>query len=120
MSSIPRAASREGRLEPCAPIAIRGPIDPLRWHLPLQPASANRRRQQGHSLPTPLTNASNAVGCGSSFSNNALLYLPKIVQSAGDQIVVKSASIGDAPLEMHWDGVAPYVADPDAREGKIY
>src|SRR5262245_41709653 len=28
---------------------------------------------------------------GNSFSNNALLYLPKIVQSAGDEIVVKSA-----------------------------
>jgi hypothetical protein len=57
---------------------------------------------------------------GNSFSNNALLYLPKIVQSAGDQIVVKSASIGGSPLEKHWNGVAAYLADPDAREGKIY
>ena len=57
---------------------------------------------------------------GNSFSNNALLYLPKIVQSAGDQIVVKSASIGGSPLEKHWNGVAAYLADPDAKEGKIY
>src|SRR5262249_55009426 len=57
---------------------------------------------------------------GNSFSNNALLYLPKIVQSAGEQIVVKSASIGGAPLEKHWNGVAAYLADPDAKAGKIY
>jgi hypothetical protein len=57
---------------------------------------------------------------GNSFSNNALIYLPKIVQSAGDQIVVKSASIGGSPLEQHWNGVVAYLADPDAKEGKIY
>ena len=57
---------------------------------------------------------------GNSFSNHALIYLPKIVQSAGDQIVVKSASIGGSPLEQHWNGVAAYLADPDAKEGKIY
>ncbi len=58
---------------------------------------------------------------GNSFSNNALLYLPKIVQSAGDQIVVKSASIGGSPLEKHWNGVAAAsLADPDAKEGKVY
>jgi hypothetical protein len=32
---------------------------------PIQPASANRRRQHGHSLPLPRTEAWNAVGCGS-------------------------------------------------------
>lgn len=57
---------------------------------------------------------------GNSFSNNALLYLPKIVESAGDQIVVKTASIGGSPLEKHWNGVAAYLADPDAKAGKIY
>src|SRR6185437_11304209 len=57
---------------------------------------------------------------GNSFSNNALLYLPKIVQSAGDEIVVKSASIGGSSLEKHWNGVAAYLADPDAKEGKLY
>src|SRR3954466_14353362 len=55
---------------------------------------------------------------GNSFSNNALFYLPKIVQSAGDQIVIKSASIGGSPLEKHWNGVAASLADPDAKEGR--
>jgi hypothetical protein len=32
---------------------------------PIQPASANLRRQHGHSLPLPFTNARNAVGYGS-------------------------------------------------------
>jgi hypothetical protein len=57
---------------------------------------------------------------GNSFSNNALLYLPQIVGSAGDQIVVKTASIGGSSLEKHWNGVAASLADPDAREGRIY
>jgi hypothetical protein len=57
---------------------------------------------------------------GNSFSNNALLYLPRIAGSAGDQIVVKTASIGGSSLERHWNGVAASLSDSDARGGKIY
>lgn len=57
---------------------------------------------------------------GNSFSNNALLYLPRITESAGDHVVVRSASIGGAPLEKHWNGVAAYLADPGDKKGKVY
>lgn len=57
---------------------------------------------------------------GNSFSGNAAKYLPQIVKSAGDEIVLKRAEIGGAPLEKHWNGVAAYLADPNDEKGKIY
>jgi hypothetical protein len=57
---------------------------------------------------------------GNSFSGNAAKFLPQIVKSAGDEIVLKRAEIGGAPLEKHWNGVAAYLADPNDEKGKIY
>ena len=57
---------------------------------------------------------------GNSFSGNAAKYLPQIVKSAGDEIVLKRAEIGGAPLEKHWNGVAAFLADPNDEKGKVY
>jgi len=46
--------------------AFRRPQHCARWsHRPPYGASANRRRQQGHSPSNPWTRAANADGCGS-------------------------------------------------------
>ncbi|WP_435018720.1 DUF4886 domain-containing protein [Tundrisphaera sp. TA3] len=57
---------------------------------------------------------------GNSFSGNALKYLPNIVRSADDEIIVKHATIGGCPLERHWKGVEASLADPESKEAKIY
>jgi hypothetical protein len=57
---------------------------------------------------------------GNSFSNNALLYLPRIAGSAGDRLVVETASIGGSSIEKHWNGVAASLAIPESKEARIY
>ena len=66
----PHPKTRPPRPEPQsarAASSLRRPGNtwPVGCRRPLHPASAYLRRQQGHSLPLPFTNAWNAVGCGS-------------------------------------------------------
>ena len=57
---------------------------------------------------------------GNSFAENALTYLPQIVESAGHKLIVGRANLGGCTLERHWKHAEQFEADPTAREGSPY
>lgn len=50
---------------------------------------------------------------GNSFADSVFGYLPKIAESAGDNIILERANIGGCSLEKHWKLVEQSEADPD-------
>jgi len=57
---------------------------------------------------------------GNSFSQNATEYLPQIVASQGNTLVLGRAAIGGCPLDKHWNLAQKYEANPDDPEGRPY
>ncbi|MEQ9406547.1 MAG: DUF4886 domain-containing protein [Fuerstiella sp.] len=57
---------------------------------------------------------------GNSFADNALTYLPQIVESAGHKLVVGRANLGGCTLERHWNHAARFEADPGDKNGSPY
>ncbi|WP_166831662.1 DUF4886 domain-containing protein [Thalassoroseus pseudoceratinae] len=57
---------------------------------------------------------------GNSFADNALTYLPQLVESAGHKLVVGKANLGGCTLERHWRHVAQFEADPSDKDGSPY
>lgn len=57
---------------------------------------------------------------GNSFAENALTYLPQIVEAAGHELVVGRANLGGCTLERHWKHAAQFEANPANKEGSPY
>lgn len=57
---------------------------------------------------------------GNSFADNALAYLPQIVEASGNELIVGKANIGGGTLKQHWEAVEKHEADPDDPAGRIY
>ncbi len=57
---------------------------------------------------------------GNSFADNALTYLPQIVEAAGQKLIVARANLGGCSLERHWRHVAAHEADSASKEGSPY
>lgn len=57
---------------------------------------------------------------GNSFSQNATEYLPKLVESQGNTLVLGHAEIGGCTLEKHWALAQKSEADPADKEGRPY
>ena len=57
---------------------------------------------------------------GNSFAENALIYLPQIVEASGKKLIVGRANLGGCTLERHWKHVAQHEADPDGKGGSPY
>jgi len=60
------------------------------------------------------------LAIGNSFSQNATEYLPQIVASQGNTLVLGQAAIGGCPLEKHWSLAQKHEANPDDPAGKPY
>jgi hypothetical protein len=57
---------------------------------------------------------------GNSFADNALKYLPKIVEASGNKLIYSKANLGGCSLERHWNHVEKFEADPNDKAGKPY
>ncbi len=57
---------------------------------------------------------------GNSFAENALTYLPGIVESAGHKLIIGKANLGGCTLERHWKHAAQFEADPEGKDGSPY
>lgn len=57
---------------------------------------------------------------GNSFADNALTYLPKIVEADGNTLIYQRANLGGCSLERHWKHASQYIADPNDPKGKPY
>src|SRR5258707_331183 len=60
------------------------------------------------------------LGIRNSFLENATEYLPDIVKSQGDTLVIERATIGGGTLQQHWEVVQKNEANPDDAAGKPY
>lgn len=54
---------------------------------------------------------------GNSFSGNATSYLDDIAAAAGNTLVLKTASIGGSPMQLHWDKSQLHEKDPKDKAG---
>lgn len=57
---------------------------------------------------------------GNSFAENALVFLPKIAESAGHKLIFAKANLGGCSLERHWNHVVAYEANHDDAAGRPY
>ena len=57
---------------------------------------------------------------GNSFADNALTYLPQLVEAAGHRLIVGRANLGGCTLERHWRHASAFEADPESTEGSPY
>ncbi|OGV41628.1 MAG: hypothetical protein A2X48_13495 [Lentisphaerae bacterium GWF2_49_21] len=57
---------------------------------------------------------------GNSFSQNATEYLPKLVESQGNSLILGHAELGGCSLEKHWGMVEKFEANPADKESKYY
>ena len=57
---------------------------------------------------------------GNSFADNALAYLPQIVEAAGHKLIVGRANLGGCSFERHWKHVAQHEENPDGKDGSLY
>ena len=57
---------------------------------------------------------------GSSFADDALTWLPRIVAAADHQLIVGKANRGGCSLERHWNHVAANEQNPQSSEGSPY
>lgn len=57
---------------------------------------------------------------GNSFAENALEYLPDIVDASGHKLVYAKANLGGCTLIRHWNHVEKYEADPTDSSGRPY
>lgn len=57
---------------------------------------------------------------GNSFADNALTYLPAIVESDGQTLIVSRANLGGCTMERHWKHVAAFEEDPGSKNGSPY
>lgn len=73
--------------------------------------------------PTGILGAAKTVRVltiGNSFAENALTYLPQIVEASGNKLIVGRANLGGCTLERHWKHVAQHEANPDGKNGSPY
>ena len=76
-----------------------------------------------HLLPTLLASLTLALSLsakeirlltiGNSFADSVFVYLPQVVSSAGDAIVMERANIGGCSLEKHWTLAEKSARDPE-------
>ncbi len=57
---------------------------------------------------------------GNSFSQNATEYLPKLVESQGNSVVLGHAELGGCSLEKHWGMAEKFEANPSDKDSKYY
>jgi hypothetical protein len=57
---------------------------------------------------------------GNSFADNALTYLPQMVDSTGNILVVSRANLGGASLQRHWKHAEAYEANQADPYGRPY
>ncbi len=57
---------------------------------------------------------------GNSFADNALTYLPKLAEAAGNKLVYAKANLGGCTMKRHWDHVEKYEADHSDKAGSPY
>lgn len=57
---------------------------------------------------------------GNSYSQNATQYLPDLVKSQGNRLIIASAEIGGCSLEKHWSLAEKHESNPGDPEGKPY
>jgi hypothetical protein len=57
---------------------------------------------------------------GNSFADNALTFLPQIVEAAGHKLIVGRANLGGCSLERHWKHAAQHEAAPKGTSGSPY
>ncbi len=55
---------------------------------------------------------------GNSFSGNATRHLGSLAKVAGDTLILRSASVGGASLELHWKKVEAFEKNPDDLNGR--
>lgn len=55
---------------------------------------------------------------GNSFSGNATHYLGEIAKAAGDNLILRTASVGGASMELHWGKVEAFEKEPAEKEGR--
>src|SRR3954470_25043058 len=49
---------------------------------------------------------------GNSFSGNATKFLPDLAKAGGHNLVLRTASVGGAPLALHWGKAEAHEKDP--------
>jgi len=54
---------------------------------------------------------------GNSFSGNATRFLPSLVKAGGHTLVLRTASVGGAPLSLHWGKAEAHEKDPQDPAG---
>src|SRR5690606_34050692 len=54
---------------------------------------------------------------GNSFSRDATTFLAELAAADGNTLILKTASIGGSPLQLHWDKTQLHERDPKSREG---
>lgn len=57
---------------------------------------------------------------GNSFADNALVFLPRIAESAGHKLIFAKANLGGCTLERHWKHLSAYEANRDDPAGRPY
>ena len=57
---------------------------------------------------------------GNSFAENALTYLPQIVEASDNTLVFEKANLGGCSLQRHWNHVAKYQANATDPQGRPY
>lgn len=77
-----------------------------------QPALADEAKPEQKSLKTV-----RLFTIGNSFSGNATRFLPSLVKAAGHTLVMRTASVGGAPMSLHWGKVEAHEKDPQDPAG---
>ena len=54
---------------------------------------------------------------GNSFSHDATTFLGRLAAADGNQLILKTATIGGSPLQLHWDKAQLHERAPSDREG---
>lgn len=55
---------------------------------------------------------------GNSFSGNATKHLGALAKAAGDTLIMRTASVGGASMELHWRKVEASEKDPGDKRGR--
>lgn len=57
------------------------------------------------------------LAIGNSFSHDATTFLGKLAAADGNRLILKTATIGGSPLQLHWDKAQLHEHDPSDRKG---
>ena len=88
--------------------ALLGAIDPI-TAAESKPAEASQEAKGGKTV--------RLFTVGNSFSGNATRFLPSLAKAGGQTLVLGTASVGGAPLALHWGKAEAHEKDPQDPEG---